>query len=135
MIWLLNLLCWAYVNIGMIKKFWNVMEGSVQLFTMGEIRRMFNFTFTWFHLNWNLCWTFHYISELFNHTNVHISSTEDVRLMPRKIRETFRKSTRPTAQALDTQESLGMNPCAVSIDWSNLEIRTLGLDKEHNLFY
>ena len=98
MTWLINLLCWAYVNIGMIKKFWNVMEGSVQLFTMGEIRWMFNFMITWFYLNWNLCWSFHYISELFNYTNVHISSTEDVRLMPKKICETFRKSTRHNGQ-------------------------------------
>ena len=26
-----NILCWAYVNIGMVKKLWNVMEGSAQI--------------------------------------------------------------------------------------------------------
>ena len=57
--------------------------------------------FTWIE---NLCWTFHYISELFNHINVHISSTGDVRLMPKKIRETFRKSTRPTLRVRNEEQ-------------------------------
>ena len=75
--------------------------------------------FTWIE---NLCWTFHYISELFNHTNVHISSTEDVRLMPKKIRETFRKSTRPNRQMKKLNIHLIspiMNNCTEpSITWS-----------------
>ena len=86
-------LMWTLVWLKSSEMYWKALYNYSLGVKSGECLSWRSPNFTWIE---NLCWTFHYILELFNHTDVHISSTEDVRLMPKKIRETFQKSTHPT---------------------------------------